>query len=144
MRLTALIISLVLFLTSSSVSAEDGIRFYRDENGIVNNVVVINGANFIILEESKAREILSDIEKYELTLRENELLKERIRLKSSIIKEKGIIISMLERDRQLNLDMLKSVEKSKIWYEDSRVSYISGFITSSLLFGYWAYMNGRE
>jgi hypothetical protein len=116
----------------------------EDEQGVIDNVFEIDGKIYLVFEENKARKMLADLENYKISEEQIKILNGILVIKNSIIDDQSLIINMVQKDREISLDMLKAVNKSKSWYEESSVIYFGAFLTSSLLFGYWSYTNSQE
>jgi len=136
--LIGLIIS-VLFIFSSIPAFPLEFSKVEDEYGVIDNVVEKDGEIYLLVREKVARELMSLYEKNKILENELETYRKLVQTKESIINNQEYIIQIFEKDRVHNIEIAKSLEVDNKWYQDRYLNFIGGFITSSIMFGYWSY-----
>jgi len=113
----------------------------KDDKGIIDNVVKINGKVYFIFEKEKAKEILVKIENYSKLEEKIEDLASLNSERKKIIEQKEIQISLLTMSNNQNFKLASNCGVKELpFYKTPEFMFVSGFVLSTG--GYYLYQLG--
>jgi hypothetical protein len=143
MRLKALAISFILFFYPFNLLADSQYKLAEDDLGSIDRVIEIDGEFYFIFNHRQALGLLSDIQAAKLSREQIDIYKYQIDLYRSVVKEKDFLINLINSDRESDKELINKLSQPKPWYLNDSFIFISGFLVSSALFGFWTYMDRK-
>lgn len=129
---------MVLFFPMKAFSQD--CYFVKDDIGQLDNIVECKGEIFVLLEKDRAEDVLRKLTHYQFQTEELRLLNSKITLQEQIIRDQEYIIKFLEKDRELNKELLTlALERDVKWHENHWFIVGVTFTLAAATYGYWAY-----
>jgi hypothetical protein len=138
---------LIVFLFSKVVFPQVCV-YAEDENGVIDNVVIINDTPYVIFTVQNATEIYVKLRENELHSQEIEKLEKELEITAKILEDQKFLIQFLERDRIANRELLalameNNQAKEEKWFEQPWVVFGTAFLLTGAAYGYWSYTTLR-